>query len=534
MLKKLKFSLIIFFLNNSLCIGQIIPQQEFYDSTQNQILVKSLYFDSSFVLLYNVVSNGNFAGISLAVFDNQFNLKWKKIYLPNNFNSCKSHNFLKSSDKGYLITGSTTESNNIDSLLLMKVDSTGNILWIKTYANQGARLGIRGLISYEDSLKNIITLGVVQNITNISLLSASLFKIKTDSIGEFISSKIFYGDSINVLDYSSSNFDKGQDGIYFTIWKDYSTYFLCKIDDRDSITYSKKTYTALSYGYDIRMKEMQQNNLIFAGYSETLLNDGMVAGKIDSLGNEEWAYQYSSDSNFSLIGFNLLPNNDIILFGFTYDDLYSSKSDGILISLNSSGNINWAKKYLLSKHQDVINLINNTFTLSNQILVLGATDNSMYTNFYKHNVFSIDFTGNSDCEFEEFPLYKFSIISPSNSVHLNTSLFPMIVSNGSIRQFNSSFNSNFKCYESKAEIVYTGKPPLISKSPFNEFFKIIFENTFDFPASIYLFNSNGQLILKDENISIEKNVNGSNLAAGIYILKIITKSHSYQYKLIKL
>ncbi|MFH2110653.1 MAG: hypothetical protein ABIJ47_05260, partial [Candidatus Bathyarchaeota archaeon] len=82
------------------------------------------------------VSNGTSlpskCDIIVAKTDNSGKMLWSKIYDKNEMDF--SYSIEETTDKGYLILGSTVKSNQY-YIWLIKIDSNGNILWEKNYDN---------------------------------------------------------------------------------------------------------------------------------------------------------------------------------------------------------------------------------------------------------------------------------------------------------------------------------------------------------------------------------------------------------------
>jgi hypothetical protein len=114
------------------------------------------------------------------------NIIWSKVYRFPGLNSFR--NVKETNDGGYILTGWVdTPGDTLPwrDILLMRTDSSGNVLWTKTYGN-----------FYDDVGSSVITLAnnkfLLCGARNYNASSSNCAIIKTDSVGNIIWSNSFY------------------------------------------------------------------------------------------------------------------------------------------------------------------------------------------------------------------------------------------------------------------------------------------------------------------------------------------------------
>lgn len=533
LLKKLFFLIIHFIFSSNLILGQTTPPVEFYDSTVNSTFIESVQDDSSIVLLTTLSNSSETKGFSIIKFDYNFNLIWRRNYFTSYYaNPSVAYDIEKCSDNGFVITGKSygTSNLNIDSLLLMKIDFTGNVLWVKSFFTNGLQYSLHGIKSFEDSLKNIVTYGTIRK----KLLNQSdniIFKLVTDSIGNLLYSKSFKGNAADIVSYEDWDFRSTYDGgIAFKIWQNHQSFTICEISKYEQIKYSEKSYNIFGYGSAI-LKTLE-NEYLLAGNLNTFQTEGILVSKVDSSGKEKWAYQYYCDKNLQIRQIKFLPNLDILISGLSYLDINGNKSEAFIARIDSSGNIIWSRNYLLNNDQKIYNLIYDCFQYDNQILSLGLTD-ATNSQFFRFNLFSMDQSGITNCTNNELLLQKSPYMSQPNAISIQPDTIILRETTGFVYEITSSFNVLQKCY-APIESTISNQIPTISNSIFSSNFEINFNNAPEINYQYFLFDVNARLIKTGFSKEISNTINCDEINSGLYILSIVTEKETSNFKLIKI
>jgi len=218
---------------------------------------------------------------------------------------------------------------------LIKIDSSGNVLWNKFYG--GAN---------DDELHSIIQLddgGFILSggTTTYGAGDYDSYIMRTDSLGAILWSKTYGG----ALFENSLSSIKCSDGVIIaggTKSFGFGGNDICiiKLDFNGNIMWAKAYGTSIDeMAYNI--KQTSDNGFIIGGFYGVITADrGEMAMKIDSLGNFQWAKSYgSSTCNDDFTGLNLTNDGGYIISGtscsfggFIYN-AYIIKTD----SLGNSG-----------------------------------------------------------------------------------------------------------------------------------------------------------------------------------------------------
>lgn len=123
-----------------------------------------------------------------------------------------------------------------------------------------------------------------------------------------------------------------------------SDIYLVKVDSNCNYLWSKKLGgSEVDQGHSII--ETGNKELLICGFSNSYGNSYQgILIKTDSLGNVLWEKNYGSSSWDFLYNVIHLPNNEYLLTGTSYNDLFGT-SDMYLIKVDSNGNIIWERYF---------------------------------------------------------------------------------------------------------------------------------------------------------------------------------------------
>jgi len=222
--------------------------------------------------------------------DSSGNMQWNKTY--GGFGSDHAHSLVKTSDGKYVM-GCWTSSFGADyEYWLVKVDSSGNMQWNKTY-------GIADKTAYLE------------------------YVIETSDGGYAIFGDIQYWDGVNILE---------------DLW-------LVKTDSSGNHQWNK-TYGGSNNEWAHSVMEMSDSGYMLAGSTESFGagDDDCWLVKVDSSGNMEWNKTYggiSADDPGSMIK---TSDGGYAIAGATYS-FGEGAGDAWLVKFDSSWNVLWNKTY---------------------------------------------------------------------------------------------------------------------------------------------------------------------------------------------
>jgi hypothetical protein len=259
---------------------------------------------------------------------------WTKSFATAGGESASAVNL--TNDGGFVITGKSQEAGGPGKMLLLKSDSTGNLLWCKSYEGSDYESG-NSVIQTSDS--GYIIGGGAYNISGFS----GVCMVKTDSIGSPLWSKMF---AVSI----------------------------------GSIAYS--------------LQQTSDGGFIMAGYAQISVNPsvhGAYLLRTDGAGNLIWSKIFGAAPNCMGRSARQTSDGGFILTGFRMGaglDTYLLKTDSIGIPV-------WAKTYGSTGIEEAYEVLNTT---DGGYILTGATANGPWgSGIY---VVKTDSLGNTGCSFE--------------------------------------------------------------------------------------------------------------------------------------
>lgn len=212
-----------------------------------------------------------------------------------------------------------------------------------------------------------------------------VFVLKLDSTGSFLWVKTFGGSFTNygkavAVDrsgnvYATGSYEKTTDfdpnsGVYNLVSNGYSDIFITKLNSSGDFVWAKSFgSTGYDYGYDIST-DSYGNIFAIGAFKDTVDFDPgvgvskLISGgssldiyilKFDTAGNYLWAGRYGSGADDDFAKMTLDANSNILITGYFYGtvdfdpgagvaNLTATNLDIYILKLNVSGNFIWAKK----------------------------------------------------------------------------------------------------------------------------------------------------------------------------------------------
>lgn len=299
--------------------------------------------DKGYILAGNSDFYGNGTGVLIIKLDSNTNVMWVKTITDTEENAhIRICNIVEDGNKNYIIAGTKFRTSGPGSGWVFKLDSTGNLLWSKEYDNSNNNYNLWGLISTYD--KCYITAEPVN-----AAASANWDHVitKIDSTGNVIWTKAWGGTSFDCPRSVQQTIDSG----YITVgitnsWGAGDTDILVtKLDSSGNIQWIK-TYGGTGGDFGNGIIQTLDSNYIVAGYTDSWGAEGydILTMKLNSTGNILWAKTFggiSDDEGNSII---LTPDSGYIIGGTTAS-YGRGNTDILFIKLNSTGNIEWAKTF---------------------------------------------------------------------------------------------------------------------------------------------------------------------------------------------
>jgi len=270
--------------------------------------------------------------------DSTGSLQWNKTYGGASIDN--AYSVVQAGDGGYVLAGRTYSFGaGLSDFWLVKTDSSGNMLWNRTYGGTKDDWGFQVIQSNDGGY-------AIVGYTNSFSASYDSWLVKTDSAGNMQWNKT-YGGANSDYTYSvvqSSDGGYAIGGHTNSFGAGNYDFWLVKIDSTGSLQWSK-TYGGTNVDNALSLIRTSDNGYALIG--ETLSfgagNYDFWLVKTDSVGNLQWSKTYggvNSDSGYSLVQ---TVDGGYAIAGRT--NSFGSNYDFWLVKTDLLGNMNWNKTY---------------------------------------------------------------------------------------------------------------------------------------------------------------------------------------------
>ena len=236
---------------------------------------------------------------------------------------------------------------NYSDLKIIKFNSSGNILWMRSY-NGSANLSDGGNSIAIDRANNVYISGYVTK----TPVNTDIVLLKYNPDGDLIWDKEFSG-SANLNDFGGSVVTDDSGNVFLSGNTSHtvsgSDITLIKYDSSGSFKWVKYYNSGLDTNdYDLKMKMDRNGNLCIAGYNNnsTGNNTKTLALKFDHDGNLLWNRIYNGPKN----GFNtphdfIVDRSDNMIITGCSPGIGSGVYDYITIKYDPDGEMKWLSRY---------------------------------------------------------------------------------------------------------------------------------------------------------------------------------------------
>ncbi|MBI4685607.1 MAG: choice-of-anchor D domain-containing protein [Nitrospirae bacterium] len=284
--------------------------------------------------------------------DSSANTQWQKTYGGTSADYANSIH--QTSDGGYIVSGATGSSGagSYDAWVL-KLDANGNVQWQKTYGGSN--------LDFAESIQQTVDGGyiVVGETYSFGAGSFDIWLLKLDANGNIQWQKT-YGTSGGEQAYSiQQTSDTGfivvgykKVGSYFDVW-------ILKLDASGNVQW-QKTYGGNSDDISSFIQQTSDGGFVIAGYTGSFgagLYDAWVL-KLDEGGNIQWQKTYGGTSTDYANSIHQTSDGGYIVAGET--ELSTGFYDGWALKLDPGGNIQWQKTYGVSNNDHIYSIEQTT------------------------------------------------------------------------------------------------------------------------------------------------------------------------------
>ena len=422
------------------------------------------------------------------------------------------------SDGGYIIAGTTNgfAMNNDDDALVVKTDSLGNVQWAITYGDTFPDVA-RFVKETNDG--NYLIAGTIQSLLpNTYWDNMLLLKINTN--GNMLWGKHMgnqYSDAYDLAELPT--------GDIIIAGAQINSYTPGNVDmDGDLIRMSPSGNLLWQKHYGGTKDDglyscvFSGNNFLFAaGVTENFGAGGadIYVVQSDITGVLINSFTYGTSGNDYAYDIIQTPDSNYLIAGTT--DYFSGNFSPLLLKINSSGALLWSKT-LGSTSTDII--YSGDVTNNNQLILSGYSNGMSGNGDMSGYLLKLDSTGSSDC-----PFSSIQIDTSSNNIKFNLSLnfdslsfLPVFrtlsVSSPLLDLYNScgtnihesEFNTNFNIYP----------------NPCNGNFSLLSENNIQGKCELEIIDINGKIV-KQTHISNTSSSyhNVSELQNGLFFCRVL-------------
>ena len=268
-------------------------------------------------------------------YDSIGDLVWSKTW--GGASSDHAYSVIQTDDDSYVVTGYADISGAGNDVFLLKYDSTGNLIWNKTWGSAGSD-GAMSLMSTSDG--GYMIAGST-NITDVSYGDTLL--LKYDSNGSLVWNKTWGGatksdnaksviqtnDGNYVVAGSTDNYSHGN-----------SDMFLIKYDTTGAVIWSK-VWGGTGYDYAYSVVQTNDGGYVVAGYGSSFGagSYSLMVVKYNSSGDLEWNKTFSGSSWAFGASIVKTTDNGYAVAGWT--NSYGAGSDDMLfVKFRANGIIN--------------------------------------------------------------------------------------------------------------------------------------------------------------------------------------------------
>ena len=298
--------------------------------------------DSGYIVAGNTYSFGagehDFLVIKLNLYGN---IQWAKTF--GDTNSEWPYSICETSDSGYTVVGYTYSFGAGDyyDVLVIKLSSSGDTVWAKRFGGTGYDWAYS---ICETSEGGYIVAGWT---SSFGAGEHDFLVIKLNSYGNIQWAKTFGGTDD---DYANS-ICKTSDGGYivagytYSFGAGYTDFLVIKLDSSSNIKWAK-TFGGTGDDRAYSICETSDGGYIVAGYTLSFGAGSwdFLIIKLDSSANIQWAKTFGGTNEDFAYSICETSDGRYIVAGITYS-FGAGYSDFLVIKLNSSSNIEWAKTF---------------------------------------------------------------------------------------------------------------------------------------------------------------------------------------------
>lgn len=280
--------------------------------------------------------------------DSACNILWAKSVNPMNVRLDNNMSVDTISDSTFIVASTGYDTPYKFKIIFTKMSRTGQVSWVKSFGRKTHNEELYGLKHTNDGGFIIVGDKSDSLVTGITATHTKAYVVKTDTGGNIQWSKGY--DRPGVIDMA---FDVAEAksgflivGATYSSTSDSARGFLVKTDKSGNTLWRKGYSTPVSVPKSI----IKDGNFFVLAcssnydVSSTAPCDAVLL-KVDSLGNPIWSKQFHFSYNAEATKVIKTLDGGYLIFGYTRHFPYTYGNSCFLIKTDSSGNMQWCKKY---------------------------------------------------------------------------------------------------------------------------------------------------------------------------------------------
>ena len=339
--------------------------------------------DGGCIVTGKTLSNdGDFGGMNkggedlfVIKLNSQGKIIWKKLFGGTKDDGCYSINTTK--DNGYILTGYTKSVDGdfsgfnwyyyYDDVFIMKIDSNGNMLWVKQFGGENGDVGVS---VFQNNNGEYILTGHSNSydgsFSGLNRKLSDIFVFKLDSIGNVIWKKSFGGSGEDIVSYiqpyNENSFiitgrTNSNDGDFREMNKGWYEMYVIRLDSVGNVIWKKsfggtkneesKSISFTFNGDIILVGNTMSNDGDFYNMNKLVNSNDIFIIKLDSFGELLWKKTYGGKGNDQGRSLDVNNNGKIYVTGYSDEkdgDFFGMKNewlnDSYFMILDSNGNLN--------------------------------------------------------------------------------------------------------------------------------------------------------------------------------------------------
>ena len=265
--------------------------------------------------------------------DSSGNMQWNRTY--GGASGDGAYSVVETSDGGYALTGWTYSFGaGQHDLWLVKVDSSGNVQWNKTYGGPNEDVA-RSIVRTSDG-----GYAIAGHTDSFGAGGWDFWLVKVDSSGNMQWNRTYGGIYCEGADCVVETSDGGYALLGYTesFGAGLTDFWLVKADSSGNMQWNR-TYGGSLWDHGMSVVETSDGGYAMAGHIESSSGADFWLIKVDADGNTQWNKTYNqTDSDFA---YSVVETSDggYALGGF----ISVASGDFWLVKVDSSGNVQWNK-----------------------------------------------------------------------------------------------------------------------------------------------------------------------------------------------